>query len=415
MDKYLQQILHEINTIIIPGLGALTVTKKETGEVMFMPFLKHDDGNLSKIIAEKEGVTENDAKNLIAKYVREITAKLDKGETYDMFQFGRFIKIDGEPTFENWNQYQHTATELNPIELIEEPTIETVLESKTEEKTIEAVKEKVEETKETSTPEMTTPKAEEPASKEESSDDLINKILTKASAIKPDENIYISKEELGKIEKIQEQKTVEPKKAEAKKPENKVNTKTAKEAKNPNLIKVKKKRSIGFWLLIILLPLLIAGAVTGFIFKDQVLALFGQKKEVVATVDDKKPSEAEQEAMEEQVELASEEKETPEETTPTTETTATPAPVETPTKETTPTSSTYDANKPFHIIVGGFGVEDNANRFAKKFQDEGKNAIVLGKFDDKFLVSYESFATKEEANAALKNMPIQGWVFKYQK
>jgi hypothetical protein len=126
MDKYLQQILHEINTIIIPGLGALTVTKKETGEVMFMPFLKHDDGNLSKIIAEKEGVAENDAKNLIAKYVREITAKLDKGETYDMFQFGRFIKIDGEPTFENWDQYQHTATDLNPIELIEEPTIEKV-------------------------------------------------------------------------------------------------------------------------------------------------------------------------------------------------------------------------------------------------------------------------------------------------
>jgi hypothetical protein len=89
--------------------------------------------------------------------------------------------------------------------------------------------------------------------------------------------------------------------------------------------------------------------------------------------------------------------------------------VETPIKETTPTSSTYDANKPFHIIVGGFGVEDNANRFAKNFQDEGKNALVLGKFDDKFLVSYESFATKEEAKVALKNMSIDGWVFKYQK
>jgi septal ring-binding cell division protein DamX len=412
MDKYLQQILHEINTIIIPGLGALTVTKKETGEVMFMPFLKHDDGNLSKIIAEKEGVPENDAKNLIAKYVREITAKLGKGESYDMFQFGRFIKIDGEPTFENWNQYQHTATELNPIELIEEPTLEAILESKPEEKTIEAIKEKeVEETNETSTPETTTsPKVAEPALKEESSDDIINKILTKASAIKPDENIYISKEEVEKIEKIQEQKTAEPKKPEAK-----GNSKIAKDQKNPNLIKIKKKKSIGFWLLVILLPILVGGGVSGFIFKDHLLAFFGQKKEVVATVDEKKPSEAEQEAMEEQVELASEEKETSEETTPTTETVETPAPVETPTEENTSTSSTYDASKPFHIIVGGFGVEGNANRFAKKFQDEGKKAQVLGKFDDKFLVSYESFATKEEANAALKNMPIDGWVFKYQK
>jgi len=259
---------------------------------------------------------------------------------------------------------------------------------------------------------MTTPKAEEPASKEESSDDIINKILTKASAIKPDENIYISKEEVEKIEKIQEQKTVEPSKPEGKKLENKPNIKTA---KNPNLIKIKKKRSFGFWLLIILLPILIGGGTAGFIFKDKVLALFGQKKEVAATVDEKKPSEAEQEAMEEQVELASEEKEVSEETAPTTETAEIPAPVETPIKETTSTKSTYDASKPFHIIVGGFGVEDNANRFAKKFQDEGKNALVLGKFDDKFLVSYESFASKEEANAALKNMPIQGWVFKYQK
>lgn len=413
MDKYLQQILHEINTIIIPGLGALTVTKKETGEVMFMPFLKHDDGNLSKIIAVKEGVSENDAKNLIAKYVREITTKLDKGETYDMFQFGRFIKINGEITFENWNQYQHTAAELNPIELIEKPAVE-LPETKTntpivEEKKVELPQKPLDELLENKNP------TEQGSEEESSGDDIINKILTNASTIKPDENIYISKEEVEKIEKIQEQKTVEPKKPEAKKAETKANTKTAKEPKKPNLIKIKKKRSLGFWLLIILLPLLIGGAVTGFIFKDQVLALFGQKKEVMATVDEKKPSEAEQEAMEEQVELASEEKETPEETTPSIETTETPAPVKTTTKEITSTKSTYDASKPFHIIVGGFVVENNANRFAKKFQDEGKNAMVLGKFDDKFLVSYESFATKEEANAALKNMPIEGWVFKYQK
>ena len=92
MDKYLLEILKQINTIIIPGLGALTITNAETGEIMFMSYLKHDDGKLAAHISEKEGIDENAAKNLIAKYVREIHAELDKGEEYTMYQFGAFIK-----------------------------------------------------------------------------------------------------------------------------------------------------------------------------------------------------------------------------------------------------------------------------------------------------------------------------------
>jgi hypothetical protein len=128
MNKYLLQILHDINTIIIPGLGALTVTNSKTGEIMFMGFLKHDDGNLAKYISEKEGISENDAKNLIAKYVREINIQLDKGESYDMYQFGRFSKIDGEITFENWSKYNTTdATSENVIveKVEEQQTLET--------------------------------------------------------------------------------------------------------------------------------------------------------------------------------------------------------------------------------------------------------------------------------------------------
>ena len=54
MDKYLLEILKEVNTIIIPGLGALTITNKDTGEIMFMDYLKHDDGQLAEYIAQKE-------------------------------------------------------------------------------------------------------------------------------------------------------------------------------------------------------------------------------------------------------------------------------------------------------------------------------------------------------------------------
>ena len=105
MDKYLVEILKAFKTIIIPGLGALNLTNPETGECLFMPYLKYDDGKLSQYISETEGMSDNDAKNLIAKYVRKIEAKLNSGESYDMYQFGSFIKnSSGDIEFISWNK-----------------------------------------------------------------------------------------------------------------------------------------------------------------------------------------------------------------------------------------------------------------------------------------------------------------------
>uniref|UniRef100_UPI00404928E2 SPOR domain-containing protein n=1 Tax=Fluviicola sp. TaxID=1917219 RepID=UPI00404928E2 len=102
MNNYLLLLLKELKTIIIPGLGALTITNEATNELLFMPFLKYDDGTLSKYIADKEGMSENDAKNLIAKFVREVLAELDKGKPYDMYQFGSFTKENNEIVFKQW-------------------------------------------------------------------------------------------------------------------------------------------------------------------------------------------------------------------------------------------------------------------------------------------------------------------------
>jgi len=123
MNNYLLQLLKEVKTIIIPGLGALTLTNEHTGEMMFMSYLKFDDGNLAKHIAEKEGIDINDAKNLIAKFVREVTAQLDKGDSYDMYQFGTFRKVDGEVSFDQWgsDSAAPTAQQENVPEPKEEP------------------------------------------------------------------------------------------------------------------------------------------------------------------------------------------------------------------------------------------------------------------------------------------------------
>lgn len=124
MDKYLLEILKGSNTIIIPGLGAITITNKETGETMFMPYLQHDDGKLAAFISEKDGIDEADAKNMVAKYVRDIKSQLDKGETYTMFQLGEFAKADdGDIEFTDWSNLGANDEKIAGA-IIEEPTIE---------------------------------------------------------------------------------------------------------------------------------------------------------------------------------------------------------------------------------------------------------------------------------------------------
>ena len=122
MNNYLLQLLKEAKTLIIPGLGALTVTNESTGEILFMPYLKFDDGTLAKHIASKENMEINDATNLISKFVREVTLELDKGNSYDMYQFGRFVKVDGEIAFEAWNGNTAPAESITPpvVEVKEE-------------------------------------------------------------------------------------------------------------------------------------------------------------------------------------------------------------------------------------------------------------------------------------------------------
>ncbi len=107
MQNYLQQILTESNTIIIPGLGALTITSTKTGDIYFMPFLKHDDGTLVKYIARIEGIELVDAKNTISNFVANIQSSLENGGNYEMEGFGRFlINKDGEIDFQRWEDYQ---------------------------------------------------------------------------------------------------------------------------------------------------------------------------------------------------------------------------------------------------------------------------------------------------------------------
>lgn len=457
MDKYLLNILHEVNTIIIPGLGALTVTNKATGEYMFMPYLKHDDGALAKHIAEKEGMDLNDAKNLIAKYVREIQAKLDTGDTYDMYQFGRFVKKDGDVDFEAWTTYQHSAEEDAPSTAqnsIEDTKVETSEEPKLvptaiEEKVVSEVTSIPEEIAPVSTPPEETKSLDEILAKQEDSEQhahvgkeivpesqaeqkeeikeepsvelneeaiIVQEASIDVTEIQPNENVYIPEDEVKEIAKKQEEeKKTTPKKTDKK------SKSTAKPSKGPKEVHEKKKRSLLFWVMVVVIILLVGGGASYGVFYKEINARFFDSVEKVEQKEELAKTDENLEEIENQVELeqnheeatnqAEETAEKAEESSKEAEELANQA---SEVKKETPALSGSSSGD-FHIIAGGFGVESNAERMAKKYQAEGKNAQVLGKFDDLFLVSYESFSSKEEAASALKSSGIKGWIFKYHK
>lgn len=102
MNKYFIQLFLRENTVILPGFGALTAPNGNVEEIMFMPYLKTDDGKLADFIVETEGIDHQDAQNTIAKFIREMETNLSKGDSFDIFQFGSFFKNDsGEIEFKS--------------------------------------------------------------------------------------------------------------------------------------------------------------------------------------------------------------------------------------------------------------------------------------------------------------------------
>ena len=74
-----------------------------------------------------------------------------------------------------------------------------------------------------------------------------------------------------------------------------------------------------------------------------------------------------------------------------------------------------ESSLPFHVIVGSFGEEANANRFKSKLEGEGYSATVIGNVGGMYLVSLASYSTRNEAMSAAgsnnEKYP-KSWVFK---
>ncbi|MNU82416.1 Cell division protein FtsN [compost metagenome] len=447
MNNYLLQLLKEVKTLIIPGLGALTVTNESTGEILFMPYLKFDDGTLAKHIASKENMELNDATNLISKFVREVTAELDKGNSYDMYQFGRFIKVDGEIAFEVWNGNADSAPVVEEKEIIVPPVVEKpiIKEEVVELPKVEVSSDKDEEEnlkeKEIVVPPVIieTPKVETPSVTEE-------KVIPPVAPVveKPEVKAPVADSKIKKEANV-------PKKEAPKK---------EKVVKEP---KPKKKSSVLSYILWGLLVLILGSGTFIAIKFDSlkkdfpILAeLAGDNDDVAKGSDDVKVLEDEADVNidsntdsepipEDQVQIV--EDKLPENKTE--EKAKKPAPVvkenpaPKPVKEKTPkpatkpitkpavtvnkkpvtktpattsgSSASFDSSKSFHVIAGSFGSEANANKLAAKLRSQGFGDAAVTMHNGMHRVSVKGFATLNEATAeaaTIQSSVPGAWVLK---
>lgn len=383
MDKYLLEILKSVNTIIIPGLGALTITNHDTGEIMFMSYLKHDDGKLVSYIVDNEGMEELDAKNLIAKYVREIQLTVDKGESYDMFQFGSFYKNGEEIDFKNW-EGDKTET-VNEI-IDKKETIAPIIEEET----------------------VITEEIVEPTIAE--SQDSVETILSKEETVIKEE---ITKEEVAPA--ILQVKEEEPEKQlNILEKEERAATAAKLEVlrKNQESKKVKNKKGVGFWMLMVLIVLIATGGTYFGLHYDELkqhIPFLADKTPVEEPIakSDNVPEIKTEEEVPVDIENDIIEEEIPEQTEEIVE----PEVIEKPTN-----FSNSNSDLPFHIIVGAFGSEENANRLGEKLKSEGYN-VKVGPGKGMTLVSIKSFATRSEAQGGmneLKSVAPNGWIYEWR-
>jgi nucleoid DNA-binding protein len=353
MDKFLIAFLKINSTLILPGLGALTVTDEAKGDILFMPFLKHDDGRLAKFISESEGIDEQRAQVMVAQYVRDIENRLNAEGNYTIYQFGTFSKeVNGEISF--LKESQEALTDGN---------------SKTKEN-------EVIEHKESSTNRVNSQGISDATVAEEH-------IPLKEEREETVETVTYSKEDQWK-----DDLDLPPIGYEVPK------------VKQPILEKApieRKKRRPMIMAILTIVVLGVGGLLTYIVFYNTLepVTQASKRKQTEIITTKKEDSEKLQEANEEK--------------TPTDQST-----IESESEEVQYTDNVSGGD--YHVVVGAFAVQTNAERFLKRIQSTGSTSSSLHERYGLYFIHLSDFQTKELANDACKNAQADfpgAWVYYY--
>lgn len=411
MNEYLIELFKEENTVIIPGLGALTVVNRATNELMFMSYLKHNDGTLVKYIAQKEGIETESAKEKIDKYVQEVNTVIENGGTFTVSKVGAFSKDSSGEI-----QFSAIQEESKAEKVVTVPVI-TEVEQKTEEvqelpkdevlpiieQSVGIAEETANETI-TNIPEITQETVEEIKVSEE---EIIPVVKENPLVAEASESLVASEEE-----QWNDDLDLPPLNYQPERPKKAILEKTKKDKK--------PRRNGTLWLVLLALVIFGGASYVGFNYndlKEKIPFLASGKKdvqeEIVPESEEQSELIEEAEVYEEPIEEVFEEEIVAEEpiTKPEvkkTEEKLKPAPV------VTSSGLRVDKSLPVQAIVGSFGEEANANRLVEKLRTQGFPAEIIGVYGGLHTVSAASFNSMDDYKANRSQLEGAGahWVKK---
>ena len=354
MEKHLLNILKEANTIIIPRLGALTITNDATGEIMFMPYLKYDDGKLAELISKAENISTEEAKSNIDQSVQAILNELEDNKPFSINGVGTFSKGEDDIEF----KYNETAVGGNTSPKTESPA------PKVEEAKIEEVD------KPTTTP-VEEVKPETKVEKEEPEQETVKTEDKKDDKVALKAKQTADKEAKEKIKAEKAAKALADKEAKAKAKADKKNKKSP-EGKEGDA-KPKKKKGFLFWLIIIILLGAIGGGAYFFINK-------GHHDEKGHGTDHKENTEHDASETHEGDSMSTEHEE-----------------------GDSNHEHSSDTAQPgnFYIILGSFSERVNAEGLAERMVIEGHSHASVIERNGNYSVVFNKYNTKDEAKAEL--------------
>lgn len=522
MEKYLQLLLKEVNTVIIPGLGTLTITNQSTGETMFMPYLKYDDGKLSAYISEKEGCTVDEAKNLINQKVQLIAETVENNKSYAIGDLGCFTKdsigeiqfVDKVDMVSQTNQdipvsipvetkdkistpevsslnipsapTQETPIADRPVSEIpeiekpkkkgffgmfkkdkavhvesdevsslpqEDPIIkeinEEVAEDKIEDNIPVEIQERkeniiVEETADKSIVDENTTRGNEGIETEEliETDEISLEIVDEMESVAPIE-VIATNEEVRILEKEAEENIIEEVVAPSEVSEVKENVESQNnqignegndDAEESEIMfqKVKKKRGVGFWILMSVIVIIVGGGTfVGLNFdkykqylpfmSDKTKTLKADESTIIKELesDKTKPSTDESSSSKEMIETP--EEASVESSIPVDEPTPVPTTSIPKKKHVNSTSQSSSSSIPsasvtggeYHIVLATFSEKTNADSYVVKLVSEGNSSATLIERDGKFSVCFGSYSSNNDAKSNLskaKEISSNAWI-----
>ncbi len=94
MEKYILELIENNNRVIIPNFGAFIIAKEDGVNILFNNFLSFNDGLLVNYVAKEKDIDTIQATDEVFSFVDKLKQELDTNGTYTIAHLGTFTKDD---------------------------------------------------------------------------------------------------------------------------------------------------------------------------------------------------------------------------------------------------------------------------------------------------------------------------------